>query len=61
MGVTLPRSDKQQVKELTIALEESLKLQAHYAELLNGYDGGRRIIFKTKEKWLNRLEGQNKI
>ena len=37
------------------ALEESVKLQSHYAEALNLYDGGRRIVFKDSEDWLARL------
>jgi len=54
MGVSVESKDTQ-IKNLTKALEESLKLQAHYAELLNNYDGGNRLIFKTKEAWMNRL------
>ena len=38
------------------ALRESLKLQSHYAELLNMHDGGQRMTFSTNEEWLNRLE-----
>jgi hypothetical protein len=41
--------------EMGAALEESLKLQSHYALLLNEYDGGTRMIFKTPEAWLDRL------
>ena len=41
--------------ELYRALEESLKLQAHYAELLNMHDGGQRIIFKSVNDWIARL------
>lgn len=37
------------------ALEESLKLQAQYAELLNTYDGGTRIIFSDVPSWFDRL------
>ena len=43
------------VEELEIALRESLELQAHYALLLNQYDGGERLVFKTQAEWLNRL------
>ena len=39
-----------------IALQESLKLQSHYAELLNMYDGGKRIGFKTIDEWIDRLK-----
>lgn len=41
--------------ELRHALVESLKLQSHYAELLNMHDGGERIQFPTIEAWLERL------
>lgn len=44
-------------EQISRALEESVKLQAHYAKLLNVYDGGKRIIFSTKE-WLARCSGQ---
>lgn len=41
--------------ELMIALKESLKLQSHYATLLNMYDAGERITFDSPEEWINRL------
>lgn len=37
------------------ALRESVKLQAHYANLLNMHDGGKRIVFKSAEEWIERL------
>lgn len=37
------------------ALDESVKLQSHYAKLLNMYDGGRRLQFKDGEEWVARL------
>ena len=37
------------------ALDESVKLQTHYAELLNMYDGGRRIGFASADEWIARL------
>jgi hypothetical protein len=40
---------------LRVALDESIRLQAHYAELLNQYDGGRRIAFVNAEAWIARL------
>jgi hypothetical protein len=40
------------------ALEESLKLQSHYAYLLNAHDGGERIGFATADKWIARLAEQ---
>ena len=42
-------------KELIIALDESLILQSHYTKLLNMYDGGERIEFKTIDEWIERL------
>ena len=36
------------------ALAESVKLQSHYAKLLNMYDGGQRSTF-TAEEWLDRV------
>jgi hypothetical protein len=41
--------------ELIEALERSVKLQSHYAWLLNQYDGGNRIGFVNADEWLQRL------
>ena len=41
--------------KLRIALNESVKLQSHYAELLNMHDGGQRIGFKDGAAWIRRL------
>jgi hypothetical protein len=43
------------VEGLRTALEESVKLQSLYAELLNGYDGGKRKQFANSDAWLKRL------
>ena len=43
-------------RHMEIALDESLKLQSHYAELLNMYDGGKRRGFKTVGEWIDRLK-----
>ena len=48
------------ITELENALQESLKLQCHYAELLNMYDGGRRITTFTVDSWMLRLK-ENRI
>jgi len=40
------------------ALAESVKLQAHYAALLNMHDGGQRMVFPTVEAWLERLKSR---
>jgi hypothetical protein len=37
------------------ALEESVKLQSHYARILNGWDGGKRIEFVSADDWIERL------
>jgi hypothetical protein len=44
-----------EVRKLRIALKESVRLQSHYAGLLNQSDGGQRMIFETPEKWIARL------
>lgn len=41
--------------DIKIALEESLKLQSHYAGLSNQYDGGERMTFDTVEDWIGKL------
>lgn len=44
------------MEKLKIALEKSICLQSHYATLLNQYDGGERLVFKTVDEWIKRLE-----
>jgi hypothetical protein len=41
--------------ELEAALKQSVKLQSHYALLLNQYDGGERRVFTSAREWLDRL------
>ncbi len=41
--------------EVYDALEESVKLQSHYAELLNLYDSGERMVFRNAMEWIERL------
>jgi len=48
-------SGKVSYQELEEALRESVQLQSHYAELLNMYDGGKRMTF-TVESWIARLK-----
>lgn len=43
------------LSDFRIALEESVKLQSHYAALLNDYDGGARLRFDSAEAWVDRL------
>jgi hypothetical protein len=49
-------SPREIISTLEIALAESLKLQAHYAQLLNMHDGGERMIFISVESWIKRLK-----
>ena len=44
------------MSKLKNALTESVKLQSHYAKLLNMHDGGKRISFESPEAWMARLE-----
>ena len=43
------------VAKLEAALQQSVELQSHYAELLNMHDGGQRLAFANVEAWLDRL------
>lgn len=45
-----------EIERLREALDASVKLQAHYAALLNMHDGGERIVFASTEEWLERLK-----
>lgn len=51
----------QEFREMQIALAESVKLQAHYADLLNMHDGGQRMIFADSAAWLARLREIGKL
>src|ERR1039458_4384560 len=42
--------------ELMLALIESVKLQSHYAELLNRHDAGKRATFSCPAEWIERLK-----
>lgn len=41
--------------DLRIALDEAIKLQSHYAVLLNIHDGGKRVGFVDGAAWIARL------
>jgi hypothetical protein len=43
-----------EIARLTNALRESVRLQSHYATLLNTHDGGKRMRFSA-ESWIARL------
>jgi len=48
------RWESRRIADLEEALAESVRLQSHYARLLNDYDGGERRTF-TADSWLARL------
>jgi hypothetical protein len=50
-----PSQPDNPIEELREALEKSVKLQTHYAGLLNIWDGGQRMYFKDADEWLARL------
>ncbi|MEI9971096.1 MAG: hypothetical protein WDO73_03030 [Ignavibacteriota bacterium] len=50
---------KNSVGFLQYALGESVKLQSHYAKLLNMHDGGERMSFADADEWLVRLAKLN--
>jgi hypothetical protein len=49
-----------EVRRLRHALERSVFYQAHYAKLLNMWDGGHRIVFENAQQWLDRLAEQER-
>lgn len=63
-GPTAEKFDelKRRLEGALIDLTASVDLQSHYAGLLNQYDGGKRIQFKTAQEWTTRClalrEGQ---
>jgi hypothetical protein len=52
----LRRERAEETRRLRMALERSLRMQNHYAELLNAHDGGARLGFDTVEAWMERLD-----
>jgi len=56
LAQTLMREAAAALAAQASALEESVKLQSHYAGLLNQYDGGRRLQFKNAGEWIERLK-----
>lgn len=49
------------VADLLVALDESVKLQSHYAKLLNMHDGGVRRPFASLKEWMERLRETKKL
>lgn len=45
-------------RDIESALEESIKLQNHYAKLLNMQDGGYRLQFADASAWIQRLKNK---
>lgn len=50
----LAQRARDEIVALREALDESVRLQSHYAALLNDYDGGKRMRFNS-DTWLSRL------
>lgn len=46
--------------EIWVALEELVKLQSHYARILNQYDGGNRLEFQSANEWMDRQKRMNR-
>lgn len=66
MRLEIPTMSEAQIKIETVtvdvlmkALDEAVKLQAHYAALLNMHDGGERIPFASAEAFLVRMLARN--
>ena len=51
----MSEAERRWVRVLMVALEESVKLQSHYAALLNMHDGGGRRQFAHATDWIARL------
>jgi len=57
----IPEEFREELRDLWAALEESVKLQSHYAGLLNMHDGGERKQFADAQAWMDRLVDVGKI
>lgn len=55
MSIELREKDAE-IARLRYALERSVKLQSHYAMLLNMWDQGERMQFASAQDWMNRLD-----
>jgi hypothetical protein len=68
LGTTAPQAGPPRLRslraEITIvwrALEESIRLQSHYAALLNMHDGGKRTPFADAAAWIARLKAMGDV
>lgn len=57
----MSEAERRWVQILMIALAESVRLQSHYASLLNMHDGGRRLEFPHATDWVMRLSVTGEI
>ena len=53
---TVSKKFKKTARIMRKVLEESLRVQSHYAELLNASDGGGRMLFDSVDKWVERMK-----
>jgi hypothetical protein len=53
--------ERRWTRVLMIALEASVKMQSHYASLLNMHDGGARLLFPHATDWIARLSATRVI
>jgi hypothetical protein len=53
--LVVARAQSSAIEALHTALEESVKLQSHYAGIMNNHDGGARLQFANAEAWIARL------
>ena len=55
-AISVEKAKDKEIKRLKQLLDESFRLQVHYAELLNMHDGGERIVFENVEQFEERLK-----
>jgi hypothetical protein len=51
----------ERTEKIRSALEQSVQLQSHYANLLNMHDGGKRVTFPNADAWMVRLLSLDKL
>jgi len=55
-AMTSAERSRRMKEKLRAALEESVRLQSHYAGLLNRCDGGERLQFGSASEWIEQLK-----